>query len=197
MSIEHSPPSTYILRELHDVTVPESVSWMPQTIGWKVLLVLLCVIAGYLCYRRLVRWWHNRYRAEARTAITRLPMHRGLEGSADSGAFDGALFSILKIVLVYLEPANAKLFGHAFLQKLDELGNGRVTFKDELGTRWVQSLVDPSITLGREEQALLREKALCWIREHEGRSITKHVSLRAALAKLLNGNKKQGEGHHV
>ncbi|WP_154215052.1 DUF4381 family protein, partial [Vibrio parahaemolyticus] len=32
-----TPPSTYILRELHDVAVPPSVSWYPQTIGWKIL----------------------------------------------------------------------------------------------------------------------------------------------------------------
>ena len=37
MSDLPTPPSTYILRELHDVAVPSSVSWYPQTIGWKIL----------------------------------------------------------------------------------------------------------------------------------------------------------------
>lgn len=40
MTIQHTPPSTYILRELHDVAVPESVSWLPQTVGWKVLAII-------------------------------------------------------------------------------------------------------------------------------------------------------------
>ena len=31
MAQTHTPPSTYILRDLHDVAVPESVSWLPQT----------------------------------------------------------------------------------------------------------------------------------------------------------------------
>ena len=65
MSVEHSPPSTYILRELHDVAVPDSISWMPQTIGWKVVSVLLMIGAIYLSYRFALRWWNNRYRGEA------------------------------------------------------------------------------------------------------------------------------------
>ncbi|MCZ8485299.1 DUF4381 domain-containing protein, partial [Vibrio lentus] len=45
MAVEHTPPSTYILRDLHDVAIPESVSWMPQTIGWKILGVILLLVA--------------------------------------------------------------------------------------------------------------------------------------------------------
>ncbi|HDM8140995.1 TPA: DUF4381 domain-containing protein, partial [Vibrio harveyi] len=61
----HTPPSTYILRELHDVAVPESVSWVPQTIGWKILAVIGAIVLMYLGYRLLHHWWDNRYRKEA------------------------------------------------------------------------------------------------------------------------------------
>ena len=55
MAVEHTPPSTYILRDLHDVAIPESVSWIPQTIGWKILGVILLLIAVYLAYRLALR----------------------------------------------------------------------------------------------------------------------------------------------
>ena len=48
MSVEHTVPSTYILRDLHDVAIPDSVSWAPQTIGWKILGVILLLATLYL-----------------------------------------------------------------------------------------------------------------------------------------------------
>lgn len=163
MSIEHSPPSTYILRELFDVTVPDSVSWMPQTVGWKVLLVLLIAIAGYLSYRWILRWWHNRYRTEAIAVLHHL--------SIECLQFEDTVFSILKIVLVYVDPANGKLFGAPFLQKLDELSDGSAPFNDELAHKWVQALVNPSTVLDKAEREVLRERASLWVKSHQGREL--------------------------
>ncbi|MGR5065035.1 DUF4381 domain-containing protein [Photobacterium sp. DNB22_13_2] len=188
MSIEHSPPSTYILRELYDVAVPDSVSWMPQTIGWKILLVLLIVIAGYVCYRLLQRWWHNRYRAEAIAALNHL--------SIEDPQFEDTLFSILKIVLVYLDPTNAKLFSTSFLQQLDALSEGRCSFDDELSQKWIQSLVDPAASLDDEEREVLRQRALQWVKFHQGKPI-KSASVRSLFAKSANDRKEQGENRHV
>ncbi len=109
----HTPPSTYILRELHDVAVPESLSWVPQTIGWKILAVIGAIVLMYLGYRLLHHWWDNRYRKEAIEAISRL--------NPDDASMPKALFSILKIVLIHLDSSHARLFDTAFLRKLDAL----------------------------------------------------------------------------
>lgn len=188
MSIEHSPPSTYILRELYDVSVPDSVSWMPQTIGWKILLVLFIVFTGYVCYRWLRRWWHNRYRTEGIAALNHL--------SIEHPQFEDTLFSIVKIVLVYLDPDNAKLFSTPFLQKLDTLSQGRCSFNDELGQKWVQSLVNPATALDDGGREVLRQRALLWVKSHPGKPI-KSASVRSLLAKSSNVRKEQGESRHV
>ena len=188
MSIEHSPPSTYILRELHDVTVPGSVSWVPQTIGWKIVLAVLIVIAGYVCYRWLQRWWHNRYRTEAIAALNQL--------AVEQPQFDDSLFSVLKIVLVYLDPANAKLFSTPFLQKLDGLSKGRCSFNDELSHKWVESLVNPAIVLDDGEREVLRQRALLWVKTHQGKPI-KSASVSLRFAKQSSAGKGQGDNHHV
>lgn len=69
MSDLPKPPGTYILSELHDVTVPPSVSWYPQTIGWKILAALFVLALIYVAYRLIRKWWTNRYRKEALLAV--------------------------------------------------------------------------------------------------------------------------------
>jgi len=53
------------LRSLHDISMPQPVSWVPQTWGWAVVLVcilLLLVAYGFRAFRRYQR---NAYRREA------------------------------------------------------------------------------------------------------------------------------------
>ncbi|WP_270806454.1 DUF4381 domain-containing protein [Aeromonas sp. QDB62] len=107
----HKLPGTYMLRELQDVTVPDAISWQPQTAGWLLLALLLGALALLWLYHRVQRWWQQRYRREALAAL------RALNWS-DAGASLG-LFHIIKAVLTHLDPRHAKLFGMALLQTLD------------------------------------------------------------------------------
>ena len=161
MAQTHTPPSTYILRDLHDVAVPESVSWLPQTLGWKILAAVCFVL--FLCwlYRIASHWWHNRYRSEAAQAISQLQFNQ------DSDAKE--LFSIMKIVLIYLDNSNAPLFDEKFLHKLDKLNPKGVQFTDDVSKRWVKSIFDPNISLDASECALLKQRALAWMKSHNYR----------------------------
>ncbi|WP_295902518.1 DUF4381 domain-containing protein [uncultured Vibrio sp.] len=162
MSIEHSPPSTYILRELHDITVPESISWMPQTVGWKVVAIVLVIGVFYTTYRPTLRWWNNRYRGEALAAMQAISIH---DHSAPN-----QVFKVLKAVLRYIEPINANLFGHAFLKRLDSYLPTRhlpsVTLTDEAANTWMRSLESPSMRLDEQEIKVLIEYAKHWIQHH-------------------------------
>ncbi len=158
MTEPHTPPATYILRELHDVAVPESVSWMPQTIGWKILaavgiFTLICFICRFIRQR-----WNNRYRREATVAITRLePAHNDMPKT---------LFTILKMVLIYLDSSNASLFDIALLKKLDETNPKGPPFCDDVAKRWLQSLMDPSVELDHAQRVVLLERAAKWVKHH-------------------------------
>lgn len=158
MATVHTPPSTYILRDLHDVTVPESVSWWPQTIGWKLLALAILLALVYWTYKALCRWWNNRYRSEALITLNELNTQDNDTGKR--------LFSILKIVLVYLDSGNARLFDAAFLGKLDELSLGQPTFNDQTAKQWQQSLVNPNIELSSEQNAELIKRAQVWLKQH-------------------------------
>ncbi|BBM66568.1 hypothetical protein VA249_32140 [Vibrio alfacsensis] len=177
----HTPPSTYILRELHDVTVPESVSWVPQTIGWKILAVVGAIVLMYLGYRLAHYRWDNRYRKEAIEAISRV--------NPDDASMPKALFSILKIVLIHLDSRHARLFDTAFLRKLDELNPKHKVFDDELSKRWLQSIVDPSIELGKTERLQLLERATEWVKEHDENAHNIEKRTLAYKARALKGGR--------
>ncbi len=57
------------LEKLHEILLPDPVSWMPQTIGWYVVFGLILFIAGWWVYGKLRHFRKNRYR---RLALTEL-----------------------------------------------------------------------------------------------------------------------------
>ncbi len=158
MSELHNPPGTFILSKLHDVTVPPSVSWYPQTIGWKILAVAALLVLFYIAYRLVRKWWTNRYRQEALDAIALI--------DPNQSDMPKTLFSILKIVLIHLDSCNAKLFDGAFLRKLDELNPKQQAFSDETSALWLKSVINPKIELTNEQRVALIDKANCWVKAH-------------------------------
>ncbi|MFM2644209.1 DUF4381 domain-containing protein [Vibrio chagasii] len=166
MTVEHTPPSTYILRELHDVAIPNSVSWAPQTIGWKILGVILLLAALYLAYRLALRWWNNRYRKEALNELMLLD-------ARDKNSPEQA-FKVLKVVLRYLDRSNAKLFGQAYVKRLNSYlpVNGQAEsntafFAEEISGLWMQSLIDPKVRLTFEQRSEVIQTSMMWLKFHK------------------------------
>ncbi|MEZ8654465.1 DUF4381 domain-containing protein [Vibrio splendidus] len=167
MVVEHTPPSTYILRELHDVAIPNSVSWAPQTIGWKILGVILLLVAIYLAYRLAQRWWNNRYRKEALQELVLLD-------ARDKNSTERT-FKVLKVVLRYLDSSNAKLFGQAYVNRLNAYlpvsantrENCNAFFADEVSELWMQSLIDPNVRLSFEQRLEVIQTAMMWLKLHK------------------------------
>ncbi|MEZ8034285.1 DUF4381 domain-containing protein [Vibrio crassostreae] len=167
MAVEHTPPSTYILRELHDVAIPDSVSWAPQTIGWKILGVILLLVAIYLAYRLAQKWWNNRYRKEALQELMILD-------ARDKNSTERT-FKVLKVVLRYLDSSNAKLFGQAYVNRLNAYLPGRANtsensnafFADEVSELWMQSLIDPNVRLSFEQRLEVIQTAMMWLKLHK------------------------------
>ncbi|MCC4786501.1 DUF4381 domain-containing protein [Vibrio splendidus] len=167
MAVEHTPPSTYILRELHDVAIPDSVSWAPQTIGWKILGVILLLVAIYLAYRLAQKWWNNRYRKEALQELVLLD-------ARDKNSTERT-FKVLKVVLRYLDSSNAKLFGQAYVNRLNAYlpgsantsENSNAFFADEVSKLWMQSLIDPNVRLSFEQRLEVIQTAMMWLKLHK------------------------------
>lgn len=167
MSVEHTPPSTYILRDIQDVAVPDSVSWLPQTIGWKVLGVALIMALAYATYRYACYRWHNRYRQEALDVLGQL------DPSDKSSA--KRVFEVLKSVLRYLNARNASIHGEGALVTLDGYlpKKASTIFQDSASKIWMDSLVNPSVYLTFEQRVEIIEKATTWVKVHQYRGSEK------------------------
>ncbi|WP_194436028.1 DUF4381 domain-containing protein [Vibrio fluminensis] len=185
MSVEHTPPSTYILRELHDVAVPESISWMPQTIGWQMLALLVLLLLLMLMVKRARLWWVNRYRSEAINALEQLDINHATQPYQ--------VFSVLKIVLVHLNARHRSLHDTAFLQVLDDLMPSERDFSASFPANWLASLNDPNSNLDAAEREILVTQAKRWVLQHSNAdlipqsnwaSLLQRVGLKSRFEKL-------------
>lgn len=73
------------LRSLHDIAVPEPVSWVPQTWGWGVLAAAMAVMLVLLCLRWTLRYRANAYRREALLLLTAIEGRLRLPESRQEG----------------------------------------------------------------------------------------------------------------
>ncbi len=60
------------LQGLHEIRLPEPVSWLPQTVGWYALLGLVLLALVWWGYARWRQFTANRYRRLALAELTRL-----------------------------------------------------------------------------------------------------------------------------
>jgi len=59
------PWGNYLLEGFVETPVPESISWLPQTLGWKILLSILVAFVALKIFRLYKNYVKNAYRREA------------------------------------------------------------------------------------------------------------------------------------
>ena len=87
-----------VLKGFVEIDAPEqAISWLPQTIGWLVLVLVLIVLALYRGYRYYQYWFNNRYRKSAVAALNKLT-----EQGLPPDAFIQQVAIILKATALHL-----------------------------------------------------------------------------------------------
>jgi hypothetical protein len=104
---------------LHDIVLPEPVSWMPQTGGWLALLAIVLVVVAWAAWAGLRRRHANRYRRQALERLDRIE-----QALADPQARAAALTELpvlLKQTALACRPRSevASLTGDPWLRFLD------------------------------------------------------------------------------
>lgn len=152
------PPDSYMLRNIHEVQVPEAVSWFPQSIGWKIVFAAIAVWLCYQVYRRVKHWWVNRYRNEAAEALMQLE-----ENESD---WPFQMVRITKLVMVYLDSKNASLHGSRLLIKMDHYSEqSELLSEDSEIKQWLACAENSKLASPDFEQ--VRSKLLLWLRTHQ------------------------------
>lgn len=166
MSI-HEPPSSYMLRKISEVTVPDHVSWFPQTIGWQILAAIFIVFMSYKIVLWVKEWWANRYRREALSLVQAM-QKSSVNTESENQQITLDLFEVMKAVVAYLNAQKANTFGEAFLIELDAfLPQEQAEFNSELGQHWMRALVQKKHALSTQELKQLFEMSEHWLRMHD------------------------------
>jgi len=69
------PWGNYLLEGLAETQAPDSISWLPQTIGWQCALFIIVIIAITKLYQAIKLYRHNIYRRNALNWISKLPQY--------------------------------------------------------------------------------------------------------------------------
>ena len=117
--------SNSALQNLHEIILPEPVSWMPQTIGWYTVFGLIFFVAGWWVYCSLRHYRKNRYR---RLALQELAViEQELQRPEKRATVLSGIPVLLKgtALLVFPRSEVAGLSGEKWLDFLDKTMGGK------------------------------------------------------------------------
>ncbi len=161
-------PQADALQSLHDLSVPASPAWVPQTAGWYVLFGVLAVGLAWLAVRRYRRWKANRYRGEALAGLESIKSR--LHEPATRGAALAELPVLVKRTALSFDRRTnvASLYGEEWLRRLDS-SYGGTGFSAGPGRRLIDAAYVPAEQLANlqaDEVDPLVELVGLWIRKH-------------------------------
>jgi len=113
------------LQNLHEIFLPDPVSWVPRTIGWYAAFGLILLVAGWWVYGRLRRFRKNRYR---RLALEELAViERELQRPEKRSKSLSEIPVLLKRTAISAFPRSevADLSGERWLAFLDKTMGGK------------------------------------------------------------------------
>ena len=160
------PELTVDLARLHDIVVPQAISYAPATIGWYIVGALLLMVIAWLVAHVIRHRRASRYRRDALAELAMI--ERRVEGT-DGGKALADLDVLLKRVALAAYPRVdvASLTGEAWLRFLDRSAN-----TTQFSTGHGRALADlPYATAGDRRTAgtdgrALAAAARAWIRNH-------------------------------
>jgi hypothetical protein len=185
------------LEKLHEILLPEPVSWIPQTIGWYVVFGFILILAGWWVYRSLRRFRKNRYR---RLALAELAV---IEGELQQPERRDKALAEIPFLLKWTALAAfpridvAGLSGEGWLAFLDKTMGGK-DFVEGVGRLLPELAYAPALEITNLSDESIRDLLQIvrrWIRKHV---ITRHSTLdtRHSVPPLQVGTtRNRGEGY--
>ncbi len=159
------------LEGLHDIVVPEAVSWVPQTAGWYGLALGVAALGAWGFWVAYRRYRSNRYRRAALAALAEIEQRvsGGLE-PAERGRALADLPALLKRTALGAGSRRdiASLSGDAWLAYLDHAYGG-TGFSDGPGRLLPTLAYAPPVRwneLAEAELSALIALTRTWIRRH-------------------------------
>jgi hypothetical protein len=147
-----------ILRgELHEIVSPEPINWLPQTLGWQIVALVLAIQLMHLSWRRLRVWLRNRYRREAQQRLS----HLGPSAEAS------AINEVLKLTAMTAASRRevAALTGVTWCHWLETRAATKIFSQESLQILG-EALYNPLAPATQVQRKALVREAHLWINQH-------------------------------
>jgi len=153
----------YALLDFVEITSPESISWLPQTVGWRWLGAAVVLLALRYLWRALRHWYYNRYRREA---IKRL---QSLSIEPPTPDFLAQINCLLKItaLVAYSREHVARLSGESWVHFLNQQCDQPPFTPEQVGLLAISAYRQQPLELAQQRQLIAA--GLAWISQHRGR----------------------------
>ncbi len=156
------------MQGLHEIFLPDPVSWLPQTAGWFALLGLVLLALAWWGYGRLRHFMANRYRRLALAELTAIERDLGVPGRRTEVLVKVPVLLKRTALSAFPRTEVAGLSGEGWLAFLDHTMGGR-EFSEGPGCllRELAYLPAPSVEqLSEERVSDLLRVARHWIEGH-------------------------------
>jgi len=156
------------LEGLIEITLPQPVSYRPETAGWFMLLGLLAVIAALIAYRRYRRRRANRYRSRALEKLEVIESVLRQDLGWEKPLRELPVLVKQTALHAYPRPEVASLSGEDWLRFLDA-SYGGTGFTDGPGQILARTAFLPTRALKRYKQEdilQLVKLVRLWIKKH-------------------------------
>ncbi len=155
---------------LHEIALPEAVSYLPQTVGWYLLLALIVALLVWLSIRWTRHSKANRYRSFALSRLEELERQLELEAGVRSTSLTALPLLVKQTALeAYRRDDVASLSGEAWLKFLNK-SYGGVDFTEGAGRLLpVLSYVSPNALQNINDDQItgLIDLVRKWIKHHQ------------------------------
>nr|WP_301334006.1 DUF4381 domain-containing protein [Vibrio agarivorans] len=156
-----------MLQDLIDPLPPQPVSWMPQTLGWKVLFIIVMVGIAIWSYRIWVEFNRDRYRRDALRQIRQLTLDHQALNMPDILLRKLNIIAKTTAMQAYPTQDIAALYGEDWLEQLNRTCH-EVDFNQPLFGEWQRSLYSPDC-VGWDTNSLhqLVSAVQLWVSSHK------------------------------
>lgn len=165
MNTFEPPWGNYLLAGLAETNAPESISWLPQTIGWQCVLFLSLILVVHKAYRAVKQYQDNIYRREALHWVNNLPTYNA---DAPDGVFRQLPSLLRSVALHAYTREDVSLLSHAAWEAwLDEQCT-HTHFSGENTQRLYQLSYAPNYKIDHQQMTFLLSDIIRWINHHRG-----------------------------
>ncbi len=155
---------------IKEIVLPETVSYVPQTVGWWILLGIVGLVLAWWIYRRYLKWHGNRYRRQALMELAMIEEQLS-QGSGRISALAAISVLIKRTAIEAFGRSNvAEMSGHLWLEFLDRTGStdafssGSGRFLSEFAYAKQETINEMSKETIDKVLVLVKD----WINQHKG-----------------------------